>query len=214
MPLILRSCPGTYRQLLEMLYTLDFDKKAEQPQVLPSELATRVLSFLVVEPVKRSQVRPVCCSTHDRIHPLFESLTDRETTWWLAEQGSMPKGRGRQYVQYSLSPTLCRLKRVSMKIPPLPQGPLSVREFYLETFRMERGWFRISPNYLVKSQEGWQGFDLPDGGLDVDEVRVVCVSNQMAEYLEDLDVTTLQNHGLAADIQRFASVGFFSIRFE
>ena len=126
----------------------------------------------------------------------------------------MPGGQGRQYVQYSLTPTLCRLRRVSMKIPPLPLGPLSVREFHLETFRIEQGWFKISPNYLVHSREGWQTFELPEGGCDVDEVRVVCTRNQMADYLEDLDLSIVRSRGLLADLQRFASVGFFSLRFE
>ena len=103
---------------------------------------------------------------------------------------------------------------MSLKIPPLPLGPLSVREFYLETFRMERGWFKISPHYLVANREGWQTFDLPNKGCDVDEVRIVCLRNQMAEYLDGLDMAMVRSRGLEADIRRFASVGFFSIRFE
>lgn len=214
-PLLLEGSPITHRQMLDMLYTLDFDDKAKEvPKVLPLELAARVVSFLTVEPAQPNRVRPICSSTHDGVHPLSESLSESETTWWLAHQGSMPQGKGRQYIQYSLSHTLCRLRRVVLKIPPLPLGPLSVREFYLETFRVERGWFKISPTYLVENREGWQAFNLPNDGCDVDEVRVVCLSNQMAEYLEDLDTSVVRSRGLFADIQRFASVGFFSIRFE
>ena len=113
MPLLVKDCPITHRQLLDLLYTLDFDEKSsslhQSPKVLPPEIATRVMSFLTVEPVQASRVRPVCSSTHDLVHPLSESLSERETTWWLTQQGSMPRGMGRQYIQYSLSHTVCRL---------------------------------------------------------------------------------------------------------
>ena len=218
MPLLVKNCPVTHRQLLDLLYTLDFDGKSsslhQPPKVLPPEIAARVMSFLTVESVQASRVRPVCSSTHDLVHPLSESLSEGETTWWLTQQGSMPGGKGRQYIQYKLSHTLCRLRTVSLKIPPLPLGPLSVREFYLETFCVERGWFKISPNYLVANKVGWQTFDLPNGGCDVDEVRVVCLRNQMAEFLEGLDMDMIRKRGFEADIRRFSSVGFFSIRFE
>jgi len=215
MPLLLKGCPGTHQQLLDFMYTFDFDdpRSSSSPKVLPPELASRVISYLIVEPVQMTQVRPKCSSTHDGIHPLMESLTDSENTWWLSRPGTMPGGKGREYIQYSLTTasTLCRLRRVSIKIPPIPVGPLSVREFYLETFGMERGWFRISPNYLVENRHDWQTFELIDGGCDVSEVRVVCTRNQVAEYLEDMATMSRLWTG---DIQRFASVGFFSIRFE
>lgn len=277
MPLLLQDCPMTHRQLLDMLYTLDFDdhrnggcggkacarplsctisregRKAaaiptaarnctssstdQGPKVLPPDLAARVVSFLTVQPVDPNRLTAQCCSSHDGVHRLQEAVSDSENTWWLARSGTMPDGKGREYVQFALKPkvpvaealcaplfasspsTLCRLRYVRIKIPTLPLGPLSVREFHLETFDLYRGWRPITPTFCVNgNHEGWQTFAVPGGGRDVSEVRVVCTSNQMAPYLEKVDwssdLVRTRHPSLARDMQRFASVGFFSIGFE
>ena len=219
MPLLLKSCGGniSYRQLLDGLYTYDFDPTAAVPKVLVPELAAKVLSYLTVERVVPGQVRATSCSSHDQLHPLSASLEDDESNWWLSQPGSLPGGVGRQYVQYQLcnGHTLCRLSRVSIKIPPLPMGPLSVRQFYLETFDIDRGWHAMTPHLTVSgNKSGWQTYDLMP--CDVREVRLVCVQNQMANYLQQLHDRT---HGISSSLLRaerrqFSSVGFYAARFE
>jgi hypothetical protein len=212
--LLTEDFPCTHRRILDTLYTLNFDPKSDEPKVLPVDLVSRVCSYLTVEPVQARQVRAQCASSHDWFHPLSESLTDLESTWWLSRSGTMPSGRGREYVQYSLTPTLCRLREVSIKIPTLPQAPLSVRSFRLERFSIDRGWHPCSPDYQVANQSGWQTFALPGKGCDVDEVRVVCLRNQMAEFLCVVDASTIRTQRLREDMGRFTKVGFFGIRFE
>lgn len=296
MPLVVKDCPLSYRQLLDTLYTLNFDGRGARtsmrsqaqnqhqhqhhhqhqhpnqqgqstataattaiPKVLPPELAKRVLDFLLIAPVDASLTRVQSASSHDGVHPLSEALTDSEQTWWLTQPGTMPAGKGQAYLQCALSAsssrrrrstpsassspssslsssttTLCRVRRVGVKIPPLPHGPLSVREFHLQSFHIAKGWHRISPHYYVDGHvQGWQTFDLPDDGCDVAQLRVVCTRNQMAEYLEhnpqedDLENddsnddnddenndTTAPRALHRADSHRFSSVGFFAIRFE
>mmetsp|Transcript_10549 Transcript_10549/g.21696 ORF Transcript_10549/g.21696 Transcript_10549/m.21696 type:complete len:200 (-) Transcript_10549:7-606(-) len=144
--LLVQPIPGTYQQLFQALLVTDFNlgtpaqspfsRVASSPRTLPPELCDRVLSFLTVHRVQQDKVRATNCSSHDGIHSLRHTLRDNETTWWLSKTGSMPNGRGKQWVQYLLdeSSNLVRVSSVSIKIPPMPQGPLSVREFCLQTF--------------------------------------------------------------------------------
>lgn len=183
-PILLRPTPCSYDTLLETLCTLDFNPTSTIPQTLPADMVKLVLSFLTVKRVKPEEVQATNCSSHDGIHPLSFCLLDHDNSWWLSSHGSMPGGRGQEWVQFQLHQHLRRLSSVSLKIPPMPQGPLSVREFGLQAFHLERGWYAITPRFQAHNVFGWQKFSFEE--VDVDEVRLVCFSNQMEEYINKL----------------------------
>ena len=211
-PILLRPTPCSYDTVFATLSRLNFDPKSVEPCKLPPGLVKRVLSFLTVKCVKPEEVEATNCSSHDGIHPLPFCLLENETSWWLSSHGTMPGGRGQQWVQFQLSRNLRRLSSVSLKIPPLPQGPLSVREFCLRAFHLERGWYPITPVFQLESRSGWQTFIFE--GVDVDEVRLVCFSNQMEEHITSLRPNSLGDENIMAQLQRFESVGFFCVKFE
>jgi hypothetical protein len=200
-PLLVATAKCAYHELLGLVEELDFDSKSSPSRVLPPELAFRVLQFLVIQRVDPNLVETIGCSSHDEVHPLEACLSDDETTWWISERHSMPCGRGREYIQLSLGPTLRRLSAVSIKIPPFPQGPLSVREFLIESPTIIDGeWTAVSQNFTVENRTGFQLFVLAEP-VDVQQVRLVCLSNQISS------ITQFTTHP-------FESVGFFSVRFE
>mmetsp|Transcript_4262 Transcript_4262/g.8955 ORF Transcript_4262/g.8955 Transcript_4262/m.8955 type:complete len:250 (+) Transcript_4262:87-836(+) len=205
--LLVRPIPGSYTQVLNGLMTLDFAPGGNAPRTLPPELSKRVLSYLTVQRVRQQNIVATNTSSHDNMHDLSMTLIDNGTTWWLSRPGSMPNGRGSQWVQFLLNHNggcLERLSSVSIKIPPMPQGPLSVKEFCLQQFSIERGWHAFTPIYQTSNQTGWQTFSFEE--VDVSEVRLVCLSNHIAEYLS--------NPELSSQKSRFESVGFFSLRFQ
>lgn len=64
-------------------------------------------------------------------YPISVVLNDREDEWWISRPGSCPGGLGAEWLEFSF-PGLRRVSCVGLMIPPLPYGPLSVREFHLE----------------------------------------------------------------------------------
>ena len=215
-PLLLSSVVPSLDELREILSHIDLrPSSSSEPQRLPAELLQRILSFLVIERVYPIEVKAINCSSHDKVHALSRCLVDEHWSWWLSAPGTMKGGRGQQYVQFLLGPRLRRLSSICIKIPPLPQGPLSVREFLVQQFTLERGWHAVSPIFTVQDHGGWQRFVLP-GKVDVDEVRVVCLSNQISAAKELLSQQQSfgQNGEPLDPLRRFQSVGFFTIRFE
>jgi hypothetical protein len=196
----------SYDEIFRLIASINFSPRSNRNrQTLPSELVYRVMQYLVIKRVSSEMVRALECSSHDRIYPLQRCLIDDDTSWWLSAMGTMPQGRGRQWVQFALGSTLRRLSTVQIKIPPLPQGPLSVREFLVQAFSIDRGWHQVSPTFVVANRAGWQMFHLTEL-VDVDEVRIVCLSNQISALIHDLEANE-------AMLRRFESVGFFTIRF-
>jgi hypothetical protein len=213
-PLLVTSAKGSYNEMLALLETLDFGSKGNSVgSVLPPDLAKQVLQFLVIQRVDSDMVEVVGCSSHDKVHPLAACLSDDETTWWISGENTMPRGRGFEYVELSVGPKLRRLTAVSLKIPPLPQGPLSVREFRIEspmeTIDGETEWIAVSPVFTVDNRTGFQRFLLPNPA-DVETVRLVCLSNQIDPYVNVEDEVLASHHVQ----RRFECVGFFSLRLE
>jgi hypothetical protein len=189
--------------------------------VLPPELAKQVLQFLVIQRIDPDLVETVSCSSHDKMHPLAACLSDDETSWWMSGRQSMPTGRGCEYIQLSVGPVMRRLAAVSIKIPPLPQGPLSVREFRIEAPTVttrERTttvpvttveWKAVSPVFTVDNRTGFQRFVMSDP-VDVTTVRLVCLSNQIASFID----AETGHHSGTNMARQFDCVGFFSLRLE
>ncbi len=206
--LLLKSVAFHFRshgKLLDfLLYELEFGRTADtdRKRRLNDDVAKHVASYLIVPRVIPASVRAVGCSSTDGSHPLAECLSLNQNTWWISDAESMPGGRGAEYVEFQLSSTLCRLSRVGIQIPPLPHGPLSVREFVIHAF--DAGvWETISPTWTCENVSAVQHFAFDPPGVDVQFVRVVCLSNQYNE---------LYNNRLASF--NFDRVGFFTVTFD
>jgi len=188
-------------------------------RTLPLEICQRIVDFCVIEPVRMDQVSVVSCSSQDRNQVngrnLQDVLSESERSWWISAPGSMPGGVGREWLEFQLVPaankqqgvgdTACRLTEISIKIPPLPRGPLSLRTFQIETTTSDTDddWQVLCYNH-VTNRAGWQRFAVTP--TDCFRVRLVCLSNQISLF----------NTGDNFDpprMQRFAAVGLFSIQF-
>jgi hypothetical protein len=178
--------------------------------------------------------------------PLSECLVDSDTSWWISQDSVEVEP---QYVEFALvsggsgsssssssssssnnnhTQSACRLSAVAIRIPPLPMGPLSVREFRLDAMTtatnfMDHGnstttsvltatttcWTPITSVYEVENRTGWQRFVLPNRGVDVSRIRVVCLSNQFGH----LNLPPSPRRQTTATAP-YAQVGFYCVRFE
>lgn len=216
-PLLAKSVLCSYNELALLIRLINWETPLSNngPSFFSAELMRRIISFLTVKPVNPKKVTVTLCSSHDGRHDVTECLTESEDTWWMSESHTMPGGQGREFIQFSLAPTLCRLSSVSIKIPPLPVGPLSVAEFQLEQPSSssspepgETTWEPLHPvPFTTSNRTGWQPFILPQA-VDVQEVRFVCLSNQMSQFLKENGALRQRAAGI------YDSVGFYSIRFE
>lgn len=110
---------------------------------------------------------------------------------------------------------MVRLSAVLVKIPPLPHGPLSVRTMRIDSSSSYSSyphnptndtWVPVSSSDLViENRSGWQRIELSDP-VDVQYIRVVCLTNQASRFLND--------NNEQQPFPDFNSVGYFTIRFE
>jgi hypothetical protein len=165
---------------------------------LPTEIIQKISSFCTVEKVKQEMVTSICASSSDNRHPLKESLTVNKNTWWISANISC----GGEYVEYELSPRLCRLSEFHILIPPLPAGPLSVRKLRLDCMDPNSGaWVAASPVWIIKNRADFQEFQL-DPPVDTRFCRVICLSNQISHIFYD------------EMLHVFNSVGYYCVRFK
>lgn len=232
--LLMRPLPWSYDELLEIIVLAPPEEdanatssSARNPSTsknsatyecrLPVELIKRILSYLTVKRVNHDQVKAIGCSSTEGAFPLEATLDGRNDTWWLSEQGSMPGGRGSEWVEYQLvedssAKIPVRLASISITIPSLPSGPLSIRDFSLYGPQIgtngKETWQPISPQMELDGDiDDWQQFVLGDEGkgLDVTKIRLVCFSNQISASIPEGSFSLPPVYGI---------VGFFSIRFE
>jgi hypothetical protein len=163
---------------------------------------------------------------------LSDCLSDDDATWWISKEGlddryqyvdfrcvpttttTVNHTTTTNVSLYSSSSSLqplpsyplhrVRVRAVSLKIPPLPQGPMSLRGFVLQksdhidsssststtastnnnnnNINNTMVWETISPLWTLESRSGWQRFVLQDtdGPFDVRYLRILCLSNQIA----------------------------------
>lgn len=84
----------------------DIYRQSHQQQhrrVLPPEILRRIANWFTVDAVTPHEVQAVDCSSSDRRHPLRCCLQEDKSTWWISRFGSMPRGKGEQYVTFQLS---------------------------------------------------------------------------------------------------------------
>lgn len=202
--LVLMEIGCTYRELLRLIEKLPAVRLEERDEVLPPEIIEKIASFLTVVPVVPVDVVAVRASSSDGSHTLQDCLSTDKSTWWISSFGSMPNGKGEEFVEFRLSSKPCRLRSVSIEIPPLPMGPLSVRTMKVKA-KIGDFWEEISPIYKVENKTGWQKYDIPP--VDTQLVRLVCLTNQISQFLPTNSINE-------QDFRQFAAVGYFSVKFE
>lgn len=99
---------------------------------LPEAVARCVMQFLTIPRVSDAYVRSVSSSRGD--FPLSEISTGRNDTWWISSTFA-----ANEWIEFQVSRDggARRVSCVSLRIPPMPFGPLSVRAF--DVLGLERG---------------------------------------------------------------------------
>ena len=130
-------------------------------------------------------------------------------------------GKGEEWVEFELDKSkIVRLSSISIDIPMLPYGPLSVRTMRIDTkadsnnnnnnnnnnngdINKHRGTWRPSSSLLtVANRTGWQRIDLEEP-IDAQVIKLVCLTNQASISLSNEDGD-----------DEASAVGFFTVKFE
>ena len=211
----------SYDDLIRLIRRLPVVQQGDQS--LPNELIHNIGRYFVVNPVQHNQVTAAAAasSTVGRF-PLAAALEDNDATWWISAMGSMPQGKGTEYMEFQLSPVVTRLSAVSIKIPPLPLGPLSVRTFRIaipddsvsSQMTPTTTWINATDELTVENKTGYQRFEL-SLGIDARSIRIVCTTNQISRFLvQNIEVAGDDNNNINLNNNQFHAVGLYSIKFE
>jgi hypothetical protein len=134
---------------------------------------------LVVERVGEDDISVTGCSSSRRDFPLEVVLNDARDEWWISAPGSTPGGYGEEYLEFSMGSVPHRVQFVSLCIPPLPHGPLSVRAFHVLAADASGSWVSVSPEFLTLDRADLQEFALVPP-VDTTAIRIVCTRNAAA----------------------------------
>ena len=97
---------------------------------LPDGLGEHISQFLQVKAVAKEEIKVAGCSSTRGDFALSSVIEDNDSTWWISANNSFPNGRGREYLDFRFGKTR-RVCFMGIKIPPMPYGPLSVRQFHV-----------------------------------------------------------------------------------
>lgn len=150
---------------------------------LPVDVGKHMTRFLEIKHVDESEISVTGASSTRGDFPLSSVLGDAVGTWWISAEGSMQSGQGKEYLEFRLSSngTARRCSYVGLSIPPLPQGPLSVRGFRIDWSYDGKEWTEGRHRYIMETMDmaGMQSFKL-ERPIDASRVRLVCLSNAFA----------------------------------
>lgn len=202
----------TYSEIVRLVGYINFDAAADKNHgsVLPPEICRKVADFFSICIVRHDEVGVVAASSSSGPHPLESVLlldtTATRSSWWISAHGSMPRGRGEQYLQFCLDPTrrMRRCHAVSIMIPTMPTGPCSLWEFRIDYLQHESPVWKSHPASFTLNQRRDFQKQVFVNPIDAVEIRVVCLSNQMNRWFASTDENTTL----------YSQVGFFAIKFE
>jgi hypothetical protein len=187
--------------------------------LLPNEIIRDIAIYFTVKKLDTTKTRAIgCSSSSSERHELKECLIDSSSSWWISSinEGSFHNGKGEEYVEFELDTAkIVRLSTVSISIPMLPTGPLSVRTMRLDcctasnNSNKEQQWKPITPILTVDNINGWQRIELNEP-IDAQYIRLVCLSNQASSLLDNNDMTEITDTHKRA----LTAVGFFTVKFE
>ena len=157
---------------------------------LPDDVVCRVADFLSIYCIDPERLTVVGCSSTRGDYPLGAVLDSHLGKWWISEAGSMPGGCGEEYLEFSFGATPRRVSYVGVDIPPLPNGPLSVRKFHLLALSPLGSSACRAGSSKSKTQND-VGEDVAENGVEQDDAAL-WVRIGPDEEFETLDVTGLQ----------------------
>ena len=197
---------------------------------LQHDVINHILSHLTISRVSADSVVAISSSSIDDSSPerctLQHALDPSEDNWWISAAGSTPGGVGAEFVTFRLSDDLKprRIERVRLRIPPMPSGPLSVRDFHLESASAAEGpWRRATSTLMTMDRAELQEWAVWPP-IEASHVRVVCTRNAARERLDTVRARFAQraivqpqlesDEDFEAAISHVPpSIGFFQISF-
>lgn len=174
----------------------------------PLDVAKQAASFLEVKNLEPREITASGSSSTRGDFPLSTTLANEDGTWWISAEGSMKNGMGEEWLEFRLSQdgSVRRCRFVGISIPPLPQGPLSVRRFRVD-MSVDNGatWQKGGDDYVSEAMDlpGMQTFQL-SAPIDANRVRLVCLQNADAA----------ENYRPDGESSTFDCVGLFHVRWK
>eukprot|EP00929_Paragymnodinium_shiwhaense_P098840 TRINITY_DN60356_c0_g1_i2.p1 TRINITY_DN60356_c0_g1~~TRINITY_DN60356_c0_g1_i2.p1 ORF type:complete len:261 (+),score=58.29 TRINITY_DN60356_c0_g1_i2:100-882(+) len=155
---------------------------------LPENVADGIAKLLQVAPVAAGRLDVVGASSSRGDFSLTAVLDPNPRTWWISGAGTFKEGYGEEWLEFAFkdaqrnSEEIRRVSIIGLKIPPLPAGPLSVRDFHLLALRPGRrpddddAWVRAPPLLSTVDTAAMQEIAIVPP-LDTSRVRLVCISS-------------------------------------
>ena len=101
----------------------------------PGELAAHIVSFFLVDRLD-GNFKCIGCSSSRGDFDLDAVLNSNDSEWWISDSPNFSFGKGREWLEFDVSHQSTgaprRVNALGIKIPVLPYGPLSVRQFHIE----------------------------------------------------------------------------------
>jgi len=143
---------------------------------LQDDVAGVIAKFLMIKTVRRHDVEVLRSSSTAGVFPLQSVFDPSPTNWWISDAMTMETGFGNEFLEFALSTKtdMRKMKFFSLRIPPTPQGPLSVRKFHFCWAREEEGpWLRHPRNFTTLDVQVLQEFVI-DPPIEARFVRLHC----------------------------------------
>jgi len=182
---------------------------------LPFGVIGSVVEHLSVLRVEPSAMSVTGCSSTRGDFPIQCVLDDSKGTWWISKGGACVNGQGTEFLEFSFGGGPRRLSFVGISIPPLPNGPLSVRRFHLAVFTpvttADGEWKRVQSDSLVTLDvQCLQEFALVPP-VETSKIRLYCTQNAIA----DVTLRTQQDspEEELTVCESFWCMGLFKVRF-
>eukprot|EP00946_MAST-07B_sp_MAST-7B-sp1_P005298 g5298.t1 len=176
-------------------------------KVLPFFLCHRVTNFSCS-----------CASSSRGDFPLSAVTNCDDQQWWISGQDNFKLGSGREWLEFKLGDgsAVQRVSAIGVKIPPLPFGPLSVRQFHVEYKAVDGTWMRHPGVFETLDHASMQWFALLPP-IDTHCVRVVCTLSAVGQQLQVL-ADDVEDNDVAPDMSTMMmmadTVGLFQVLLE
>ena len=199
--IIQEPIPMLQTNLPDTIKLVDIIDLVENEFELPQGLGKYIASFLTISEMVYNNVKAIGCSSTSKQFEISEVLNTKENTWWISN------GRCPQWVEFEIdNPTL--LRQICIKIPALPYGPLSVRQFKISILKNKK-----------KEKEKKEQNDDNDNNMFIQDDRILETLDTEKMQIFALEPPILLHHNkfrieclTTAKPNQF-SVGYFSIQF-
>lgn len=162
----IKNC--TKSRLLVAVHGVYFN--ADPVNIWVKQWHVRPLDPLTPVPIINVDQVSVRASSTRKDFPLHVVLEEDDSKWWISAPGSFSRGRGEEYLEFEFA-SLSALRVLGISIPPMPMGPLSVREFSVEAF-VDKRWQSVSPRLQTLDRVGLQEVALES--VETHRLRVKC----------------------------------------